>query len=145
MIQRVQSLYLFLVTVLSAVLFLVPLFSIQSFAAATEPAGAQTPFMINTNSFLLILNCAIGAVAFISIFLYRKRVTQIKACNLTMILICVFVGLLFYTADTLNGMNQRVQYQFGTYLPLIQLVFTFLALRGIKRDEELVKSANRLR
>jgi hypothetical protein len=143
MIQRIQTIYLLLVTVLSAVLFVVPLFTIESLEQ-TGPA-AQTGFMITTNSFLLILSCAIGIISFLAIFLYKKRLTQIKACNLNMILTCVLVGLLFYTADTLNGMNQKVHYQFGTYIPLIQLVFTFLAIRSIKKDEELVRSANRLR
>jgi amino acid transporter len=143
MIQRIQTIYLLLVTVLSGVLFLIPLFAIESLDSA-QPS-AQNGFMITTNSFLLILSCAIGIISFLAIFFYKKRPAQVKACNLNMILICIFVGLLFYTADTLNGMNQKVHYQFGTYIPLIQLVFTFLAIRGIKKDEELVRSANRLR
>jgi hypothetical protein len=36
-------------------------------------------------------------------------------------------------------------YLVGTYLPLIALLLVFLAQRGIKHDEELVKSADRLR
>jgi len=143
MIQRVQSIYLLLVVIISAVLFLVPVFYIEHTGVAAQMG--TTSFSIATNSLLLIISCAIGAIALVSIFMYRKRMTQTKACNLNMILICVLVGLLFYTADTLNGMDAKVHYQFGTYLPLIQLVFTFLALRAIKKDEDLVRSANRLR
>jgi hypothetical protein len=146
MIQRIQSVYLLLVVAISALLFVVPLFYFESPATGAEIQPAITSFSIVTNSFLLIINCAIGALAFIAIFLYKKRPLQIRACNLIMILICVLIGLLFYTADTLmNGMNQRAHYQFGSYLPLLQLVFTFLASRGIKKDEALVRSADRLR
>jgi|SRR3569832_903596 len=142
MIQRIQSIYLLLVVLISALLFVLPLFD---FISAVPADTAQEGFSIGNNSFLLILNCTIGAIALMTIFMYRKRMTQIKACNLEMILICIFVGLLFYTADTLNGVNKQVHYKIGTYLPLVQLVFTFLAMRGIKKDEELIRSANRLR
>src|SRR5690242_9930125 len=142
MIQRVQTIYLLLVVLISGLLFLLPAFDLLP----ASPADAvATGFLITNNSFLLILNCAIGCIAFVTIFLYKKRKTQIKACNLEMILICVLVGLLFYTADTLSGVNKQVHYKVGTYLPLLQLVFTFLAMRGIKKDDELVRSADRLR
>jgi hypothetical protein len=146
MIQRIQSVYLLLVVVISALLFFIPLFYFENGAAGADVAITRTSFSIATNAFLLILNCAIGAIAFVTIFLYRKRPVQIRSCNLTMVLICILIGLLFYTADALmNGMNQRAHYQFGSYLPLMQLVFTFLAARGIKKDEALVRSADRLR
>jgi hypothetical protein len=143
MLQRIQTIYLLLVTVLSVVLYFTPLFS-QQHLATTAPQ-AETTFLVSTNSFLSILTGVIAGMSFASVFLYKKRQTQIKACNLMMIIICVLIGLIFYTADTLNGANEKVHYQFGTYLPLIQLIFTFLAMRAIKKDEELVRSADRLR
>jgi hypothetical protein len=42
-------------------------------------------------------------------------------------------------------MEQRINFKAGAYLPLIQIVFVFLAQRAIGKDEELVKSADRLR
>jgi hypothetical protein len=146
MIQRIQSVYLLLVIIISALLFLIPLFRLENTGSVLTAQVITTSFSITTNSFLVILNCAIGGIAFISVFLYNNRTAQVKACNVNMIIICVVIGLLFYTADTLtNGMNQKAHYQAGTYLPLLQLVFTFLAMRAIKKDEELVRSADRLR
>jgi hypothetical protein len=40
---------------------------------------------------------------------------------------------------------ERIDYGLGMYLPVIALAFTFLANRGIKKDEDLVKSVDRLR
>src|SRR5262245_23745010 len=108
MIQRVQSIYLLLVVLISGLLFLLPIFNMSSVSPAD---AAITGFAIANNSFLLVLNCAIGFIAFITIFMYRKRSLQIKACNLEMILICVLVGLLFFTADTLGGVNKQVHYK----------------------------------
>jgi uncharacterized membrane-anchored protein YitT (DUF2179 family) len=146
MIQRIQSVYLLLVIIISALLFLIPLFRLENAESVLTAQAISTSFSITTNSFLVILNCTTGGIAFISVFLYKNRTAQVKACNVNMIIICVVIGLLFYTADTLtNGMNQKIHYQAGTYLPLLQLLFTFLAIRSIKKDEELVRSADRLR
>jgi peptidoglycan/LPS O-acetylase OafA/YrhL len=146
MIQRVQTVYLLLVCLISVLLFFFPVFDVQTMAADGGHAHTPVSFYINTNAFLLILNSAIGILAFFAIWLFKKRMMQIRACNLIMILTCVLIGLLFYTADTLSsGASEKAHYLFGIYLPLIQLAFAFLALRGIKKDEELVRSANRLR
>jgi hypothetical protein len=143
MLQRIQSIYLLLVALLSVVLIFAKLFLIE--APALNPPYDHVSRYLASNSFLMILNGVIGVISFITIFLYKKRMTQVKACNLLMILICVLVGLLFFTADTLNTENAKVVYKYGTYLPLIQLILTFLAMRAIKKDEELVRSADRLR
>jgi hypothetical protein len=69
-----------------------------------------------------------------------------KLCRLILILIFVTIGLLFYTADAISsGLDQKVVYKIGTYLPLLQVIFIFLAHQAIKKDDELVKSADRLR
>jgi Na+-transporting NADH:ubiquinone oxidoreductase subunit NqrB len=61
-------------------------------------------------------------------------------------LTCVLIGLLFFVADTMSSsMNQKVHYLYGSYFPLIQILVIYLAIRNIKRDENLVKSADRLR
>ena len=102
--------------------------------------------MISSSALLLILNAAIGVFSFVVIFLFKNRSLQLKACRLILILIFIMIGLLFYTSDTLsNGLDQKLIFKIGTYLPLLQVIFIFLAHRGIKKDDELVRSADRLR
>jgi hypothetical protein len=58
----------------------------------------------------------------------------------------VFIVVLFYYADKfekLSGTN--AQYTIGAFLPLASVILLFLSNRSIKKDEELVKSADRLR
>ena len=142
MIQRQQSIYLLLTTIIAAILFYVPLFE---YPLATTGTTAQT-FFIASNSFLLILNISIGVLSFITIFLYKKRMLQLRACRLCLLLIFVLTALCFFTSDTLaTTINQRVTFKAGIYLPLIQIIFVFLAHRGIMKDEDLVRSADRLR
>jgi hypothetical protein len=142
MIQRIQTLFLLLTTVVSAILFYIPLFGLP----AADAASAPGTFMITSNALLTILCAATGLLSFIVIFLYKKRIVQMKACRLILIIIFIMIGLLFYTSDTIsNGLNQKVVFKIGTYLPLLQVIFVFLAHRGIKKDEALVRSADRLR
>jgi hypothetical protein len=142
MIQRIQSLYLFLAAAVSAILFYIPLFELP--AAAMDQAPRE--FIITSNSLLMILNAAIGIASFAVIFLFRNRAFQLKACRLILIFIFVLIGLLFYTSDTISGgLDQKVVFKIGTYLPLLQVVFVFLANRAIKKDDDLVRSADRLR
>jgi hypothetical protein len=49
------------------------------------------------------------------------------------------IGLFFF------NLGKEVSYKEGAYLPLIQIILVFLAQRSIKKDEELVRSADRLR
>ena len=142
MIQRVQSLYLLLTALISAAMFFLPLFELPSATADAAPMK----FMITSNALLLVLSSAIGALSFIVIFIFKNRPFQMRVCRLILILIFVMIGLLFYTSDTIsNGLNQKVIYKIGTYLPLLQVVFVFLAHYAIKKDEKLVRSADRLR
>lgn len=149
MIQRIQSLFLLGVVLISGLLLVVPVYELQQVAVPDVPSLAVSPatsFLISSNALLMILNCAIGVFALLAIFLYRNRSLQIRICNLDLLLTCVLVGLLFFVADTMSSnMNQHVKYLFGSYMPLIQLLFIFLASRFIKRDEDLVRSADRLR
>ncbi len=145
MIQRVQSLFLFLVTAVSGILLLVPVYELHE-VGQVNPETVIRSFNIPDNALLMILNCAIGVLAFINIFLFKWRKIQIRFCNLGLLLTCLLIGLLFFVADTMSSnMNQLVKYRYGSYLPLIELVFLFLASRFVRRDEDLVKSADRLR
>ncbi|MCX6276018.1 MAG: DUF4293 family protein [Bacteroidetes bacterium] len=142
MIQRIQSLFLLLTALLSGVLFFIPLFELPAATADIAPRL----FMIGSNALLLTLCAAIGIISFIVIFIYRNRPFQLKACRLILIFIFILIALLFYTSDTISsGLDQKVVFKIGTYLPMLQVIFIFLAHRGIKKDDELVKSADRLR
>ena len=143
MIQRIQSVYLLVSIVISSLLLVVPIYEFQP---GTPDGGEIRSFTITSNAFLALLNGAIGLLSLIAIFFYKKRNMQIRICNLGLLLTCVLIGLLFFMADTMSeNANQKVHYLYGSYLPLIQILFIFLATRAVKKDEDLVRSADRLR
>ena len=142
MIQRKQSLFLLLATAISALLLYLPVFELL-------PEDVSLPgkkVTVTINALLLIINGAVGILAFVTIFFYKNRGLQLRSCNLALLLTCILIGLLFFLSDTMSsGMNQKIHYLYGSYLPLIQIVFLFLASRYVRKDDELVRSADRLR
>jgi Na+-transporting NADH:ubiquinone oxidoreductase subunit NqrB len=143
MIQRIQSLLLLFSTLLSALLLYLPVYELIS---VPDNVSVVTRFTIMSSALLVILNGGIGILSFFAIFLYRTRNIQIRMCNLALLLSCVLIGLLFFVADTMStSMNQKIHYLYGSYIPLIQVLIIFLATRAIKRDENLIRSADRLR
>ena len=144
MIQRKQSIFLLLAVAINALLFYLPVYTFTP--DLTLPDTAIHPYLISANALLAIINGAIGVLSLISIFLYKNRNVQIRVGNLSMLLTALLAGLLFFVADTISkSMNQRVDFMIGSYLPLIEIVFLFIAVRFIKKDETLVRSADRLR
>jgi len=143
MLQRVQSLFLLGVVIISLLLFYIPLYETIQMTNGTESAGI--PVGISKSAILQLLNASTGVLTFLAIFLYRRRNIQVRMSNLAILITCVFVALLFFMADTMSSENQRIHYLVGSYLPLIQVLFAFLASWFIKKDEALVRSADRLR
>ena len=145
MIQRVQTLYLLGAVLLNLLLFYIPVYQFVP-NTVIENVSATRNYSLSENALLTILNIGVGVLAFLAIFLFKNRNLQIRLTNLCLLLTAVLTGLLFFVADTLSGgMEMRVKYIFGSYLPMIELIVLFIAVRYIKRDENLIRSAERLR
>ena len=136
MIQRVQSLYLMLVVLLNpAVVFWFPLWKtkqdIEVFAVET--------------TWLVILFALSGLLALISIFMFKNRKLQFVLGRLNIILNFVLLGFFVYWTLMIPGEMQISEKGIGMFLPVLSIVFLVLANKAIKRDEDLVKSVDRLR
>ena len=147
MIQRIQTVFLFLSAVFAGILFFVP---VASFSFGNE--------LVNLSIFgagdyanallLLILTILMLLVPIVTIFMYKKRELQLKLSSLNVFLNALFCGLifLFYVDNIQEKLSaDTVVYAFGTYIPLINMVLSILAMRWIKKDIELIKSIDRLR
>jgi glucan phosphoethanolaminetransferase (alkaline phosphatase superfamily) len=159
MIQRIQTVFLFLVGVcLLAVLFL-PIW--QKTGANAQEKAELTAFVLNyykgdakaaptTTYTFYIAICAITAslLAFYTIFRYDNRVLQIKLCLLNTLFIAGTLGLMVvfnYSGEALIKEPKYGAFAVGFYMPAIALIFNMLARRFIKKDEDLVRSMDRLR
>ncbi len=149
MIQRIQTVYLLVAFLASAILF----FSIPvAVFHYTTPVIVDLPFYI-TSTFqnvttipLLILNVLVAGLSFAAILLYNKRVLQLRFTMFAFLANVIMIIVLFLTADALQKhLNIEAAYKYGSFLPLVTLVLLILASKAIRKDEKLVKGTDRLR
>jgi protein-S-isoprenylcysteine O-methyltransferase Ste14 len=83
----------------------------------------------------------------ITIFLFKNRTKQKQLIWVTLLLNAVFIGLVWMQVDDFTTANQFTSsvYKIGAGLPIVSIIFLLLALGGIRKDEKLIKSAERLR
>lgn len=151
MIQRIQSVYLFLVTVLLVVAAFMPLGqwieADQVTAHLFKPLGvtmANGEFQSTWGLFGILLLSAI--IAGCTIFLFRNRMLQIRMTIFSTILLVGYYIVLGVFAYMLSSdLNASFQLDWALCLPAICMVLNYLAFRGIYRDEVMVKAADRLR
>ena len=137
MLQRIQTIYLLISAGGSAgLIFLLDLWK----TAEGLKVFAQDEMLY----FSLFLASAV--IAFISIFKYTNRQTQFVLNRLNIILNFILLGLFVYRSLSLSGETSDVSEKgIGILLPIFSIVFLVLANKAIKKDEDLVKSVDRLR
>lgn len=136
MIQRIQSIHLLLASIASLALPFV--FSLYGNSDGTASWAKDDPIVLG----LFALS---GILPLIAIFLYKKRQHQFVLGRLTIILNFFLLGVLVYRSQILSGGTAVLEKGIGMVIPLISIVLLALANKAIKRDEDLVKSVDRLR
>ena len=150
MIQRIQTLYLLAIVALGITLIFLPVLQLVSPQEATELqiweltalGGAPLPGLWG----LLITTILIPVLAFIDIFLFKKRLLQARL-NIFLALLCLgYYGVLaiyIWQAKLALGVDWHVL-PYASF-PLICFVLTLMATRRILTDEALVRAADRIR
>lgn len=152
MIQRVQSIWLFLAGLTLFLLLILPIitkhnytgdFSLQ--VGGIYQKGAKVTQKIESYSALFGETILIGAICVANIFFFRNRTLQKRITLLAILLIIqLAVWIAFYVTKFPGGMDGTT-FGAGAYLPLPAIIFCALAFRGIRKDEQLIRSADRLR
>ncbi len=136
MLQRIQTIYLLLAIIVSAGLIFV--FSLWENSAGVD-VFAQDQLLI----FGMFM--ASAAISLVSIFMFKNRKLQFVLGRLNIILNFFLLGVFVYWSLTLPGEIDISEKGIGMFLPIISIVFLVLANKAIKKDEDLVKSVDRLR
>lgn len=158
MIQRIQTLYLFLAFLAIALLFAFPLaqFFSETGTYIFSITGLKNmvpgePDAFNPKVFLPMVIVAIGIALLVlfTIFQFKKRALQIKLTSVGVFASIVLIMGIFFLYIPMIEKKIKIVPNYldsiGIYLPLIALVFIVMANRAIKRDDKLVRSADRLR
>jgi hypothetical protein len=155
MIQRIQSIYLSMTFLLSL------LFLKGSFLNFSEGSGSvlkvtfnglirdislQNHELIEKMIPISVIIILIPAIALLTIFLFKKREIQLMLVRLLIIVCSVFILLCgYYSYSLIVKFDAEIIFVYKMLLPVLILVLSVLAQRGIKKDDQLVKSYNRLR
>ncbi len=144
MIQRIQSVYLFIATLLSGgLIFLLNLWVNEQ----------QTEFFVmdsfTSESTLLkamaVLFFVSSALTFVAIFKFKNRQLQFVLGRLSILTNFIIIGIIVYFTQNLSGEINVSEKGIGLLIPILTIVFVVIANKAIKKDEELVKSVDRLR
>ena len=153
MIQRIQTLYLLISLVIVTLILFFPFFEFNAgeyiFNCFNITKISHNEIILIKNSYPLgILISIILLLHLIAIFTFKIRSLQMRITVLTIILLIGFYGLLaFYRFVMLDFeiISSETKYSFTLIIPIISTILVFLANRKIKKDDELVKSADRIR
>ena len=139
MIQRIQTLYMMLSAIATGALpFVFELWTLNTDNQATA-------VFITSSAIYLSLFGLVTLLTIISIFSFKKRQNQFVLNRLTMIFNFILLGFFVYRSLNLSGETMVSEKGIGMFLPAISIVLLVLANKAIKKDEDLVKSVDRLR
>ena len=154
MIQRIQTVYFLISEILLGLLFFVPFAEIAGKGNTIyrfdmdglHLTGVPKPEFIISGQPLVFLSTLVLLFVISAIFRYKNRKAQIWITIANIFFLLVLWGLMFY--DVLSGaktVSGIYSFRFYFTFPLIAIVFNYMAIRAIKKDDLLVRSIDRIR
>jgi len=155
MIQRIQTLYLLAIVILSGFTFFLPIADlvnqVQGLHYVLDFKGIyllqpKGNIFISSVWGLMAIAAIVPIFSLWTIFSFKNRIKQLRLSVLNMFFILGYYVLLFiYVWFAGQRLNAEWTLRFVTAFPLINLVLNYLAIGAIGKDEKLVKSLDRLR
>ncbi|WNJ16856.1 DUF4293 domain-containing protein [Pontibacter sp. G13] len=169
MLQRIQSVFLFLAAAVNLAVLFVPIWqfsagtetemvmglSVLNEATAGEEAtevmffAHEEPLEMAAHTAGVVLAGLVSLLALVNIFLFNNRSLQMKICNALMILVMLeivaYVLVTLQTPEFATQAGDTGNPSVGFAIPIIAMVFVWLAKGRIKKDDDLVKSVDRIR
>ena len=158
MIQRIQSLYLLLAAIITVIVVFIPI----GYIYTDEASLVFTSFVLKEDIpngavkmqtlYIAIMLFVSAALSIYALFNYKNRRKQTKINNFNMILLFVGLVLMLYVfpdvvfsrEDYLSN-PEEFNFNYWIMIGVLPPFFIFLANRAIKKDENMVRSADRLR
>jgi hypothetical protein len=156
MIQRIQTLYLIIASVAISLMFFFPIagyygdlhtFQFSILGMKNMAPGAE---MIFTQYFTLPLVFFVVCILIVTItiiLLFKNRKKQLKLIKVDILLnIILIIGIfILYSRVIQSTIEVSESFKAAVFFPIISLIFIVLSFRSVKKDENLVRSADRLR
>ena len=141
MIQRLQSIWLLLAAAAAFCSLKFSFYSGNMIAENQQKSFAS--LTAQSNLLLLILTAGVGITSLIAIFLYKNRKMQLRLVLVA--LLVSIINLVLFFLETKRFVPNEGAFDLTAVFAIFIPVLLFFAIRGIRRDEKLVKSLDRLR
>jgi hypothetical protein len=138
-LQRIQHLFLVLAALSLFLIFALPFATLSS--PSTEGIWADARFDLYDNIGALALVLIAGLSNLASIFLFKNLGLQLKVATLNAVLALALAGMVWALALGQDG----AQWGAGLFVPVVSAGLSFAARFGIKADDKLIRSMDRLR
>lgn len=152
MIQRIQSIYLLLAGIFPAFTLLWPVAMFVSgnkWVQMTSLAYTQqnVPDLVGRHPWGLLTFAVLAIVlAFVTLFSYKDRKKQLRRAGVTMLCNLIWIVTLgAYSLALASDQNLQLSFALSCLFPVLSIVALWLAIRGIRHDEALVRAADRIR
>ena len=163
MLQRIQTLYLFLIFTIDTLLIIAnPIYAEFQMKSGLDPTSVLMQFWNQVSMYTnvecplfsykflnLILMVVIALGSIYTIFLFKNRKFQLKISKVLLLLCSLFLLVLmvdFYlTKKQFTALLSINTLGFQILWPVLMVVFAILAFIGIRSDEKLVQSMDRIR
>jgi hypothetical protein len=144
MIQRIQSIYLLIAVIISGgLIFMFDLWSTidKTTFYAIDALNSESIFL----KLIPILFLGSAVISLATIFQFKNRKLQFVLGRINILTNLILLGLLLYQSLNLSGETLVSEKGIGLVLPIIVVLLLVMANKAIKKDEDLVKSVDRLR
>lgn len=147
MIQRIQTVFILLAGMLVASLYSLKFADLsvnnELYYFVAKGIFSSEKLVFNGLPILIFIGL-IAVLHFVIIFLYKKRLLQIRLLAFSIILLLGLFGLFFYfTYASFEGV--KVAFKIPVVFPVVAIILDYLAIRAIGKDEALIRSLNRIR
>jgi len=139
MLQRIQTVWFLLAAIVTAGVFTFDIYQ------TTDATAGNV--LIGDNFFGIILAVISIILDLYTIFLFKNRKRQMNFAWLSVLVALALLAWLYYSVGSFTAAHIGIQghYWIGLFLPLISAVFLFMGWAGVRKDDKLVKSVDRLR
>lgn len=155
MIQRIQTVYFIVILFLTCITMFLPFADLMSnsnmaiYEMSYKGIILQNPMgdvFYSSTWGLTAISVIISVITLVSIFLFKKRMLQLRLSFFNIVLMAGYYAILFiYIWFATKNLQTDWSVRIVTAFPLINIVLSILAIRAIGKDEALVRSLNRVR
>lgn len=150
MIQRIQTIYLLLISICFTLILFFPIAEINDNILSVWSLKSSIGVVLSPTYYLGLLSLMIATISLVTIFLYTKRMLQNKLCVAMFIMIILFLSLMFFIYPEfvfykMFGKDAVINFSIYSIIGVLPLAFVMLANKAILKDEKKVRAADRLR